>query len=60
MHGDLQKFINNHKKEHVSLNTRNLAVTQKISKVANQSLKFNEAIEQHAMVLTCMVEFNSI
>lgn len=60
VHQDFESFLNKHKKEHTSLNMRVLKVTEDMNQVVTQTQQVKSAVEQYAMVLTCMVEFNSI
>jgi hypothetical protein len=60
VHADFENFLNKHKKEHSTLNMRILKVSEDMNGLLEQFGQYKTATDYYAMVLACLVEFNSI
>ena len=60
VHADFEAFLEKHRKEHTSLNSRVLKTTEDLKSVITEMKTAKNYTEQFATVLTCLAEFNSI
>lgn len=60
LHEGFDKFVLNHKKDHIGLNVRMLKTTEECTKLLDFFKSSKRQMEQQAMAIACLVEFNSM
>ena len=60
IHKEFDGFVTAHKTEHIGLNVRMLKISEECSKMLDHYKRSKTQLEQQAMAIACLVEFDSM